>query len=222
MEAVVVRFPLAQAATRVANCDTLFLRYDHYDHHDGHNGQRRPGMDAEPFDDLMASLDAPMAVVTAAVSGERAGCLVGFHAQCSIHPPRYAVWLSKANHTFRVAMLSEHLGLHLLTEDDRPLAELFGTQTGDEVDKFARCDHYPGPGGVPLLTGCRNRLVLRRTALLDDGSDHVCMVGEPVAVINSGRLRPLRLHHVADLTPGHEVDERPRPPTERSGGPYGH
>jgi flavin reductase (DIM6/NTAB) family NADH-FMN oxidoreductase RutF len=178
-------------------------------------------MDADSFDDLMTSLDAPMAVVTAAIGGERAGCLIGFHAQCSIHPPRYAVWLSKANHTFRVAMLSAYLGLHLLTEDDRQLAELFGTLTGDEVDKFARCDHDTGPGGVPLLAGCGNRLVLRRTALLDDGSDHVCIVGEPVAVMSSGRLRPLRLHHVVDLTPGHPVDERPRPPTERSGGPLG-
>ena len=176
-------------------------------------------MDAEPFNDLMASLDGPMAVVTAAISGERAGCLIGFHVQCSIHPPRYAVWLSKANHTCRVAMLSEHLGLHLLAEDDRPLAQLFGTLTGDEVDKFTRCDHDTGPGGVPLLTACRNRLVLRRTALLDDGSDHVCIVGEVVTVVSSGRLRPLRLQQVLDLTPGHGVDERPRPPTERAGDP---
>jgi flavin reductase (DIM6/NTAB) family NADH-FMN oxidoreductase RutF len=128
------------------------------------------------------------------------------------------VWLSKANHTFRVAMLSPHLGLHLLAEDDRPLAELFGTLTGDDVDKFARVDHDEGPAGVPMLTACRNRMVLRRTALLDDGSDHVCMVGEPVTLTGSGRFRPLRLHHVADLTPGHEVDERPRPPTERAAG----
>lgn len=178
-------------------------------------------MDADTFDALMASLDTPMAVVTAAISGERAGCLVGFHAQCSISPRRYAVWLSKANHTFRVAMLAEYLGLHLLTEDDRPLAELFGTRTGDEMDKFACCDHYTDPSGVPVLTGCPNRLVLRRTALLDEGGDHVCVVGEPVTVVGSGRLRPLRLHHVADLTPGHEAEERPRPRTERSGGPPG-
>ena len=40
----------------------------------------------DAFDSLMASLDGPMAVVTTAVAGERAGCLVGFHAQSAIDP----------------------------------------------------------------------------------------------------------------------------------------
>ena len=31
-----------------------------------------------------------MVVVTTAQGDERAGCLVGFHAQSSIEPPRYA------------------------------------------------------------------------------------------------------------------------------------
>lgn len=60
-------------------------------------------MDRDAFDSVMASLDAPMAVVTTAVDDERAGCLIGFHAQSSIDPGRYCVWLSKANHTYRVA-----------------------------------------------------------------------------------------------------------------------
>ena len=51
-------------------------------------------MEREAFDDVMASLDPPMAVVTAASGGERAGCLVGFHAQCSIDPPRFLVDVS--------------------------------------------------------------------------------------------------------------------------------
>ncbi len=85
----------------------------------------------------MASLDPPMVVVTTAVAGERAGCLVGFHSQSSIDPPRYDVWLSKANHTYRVALRSTHLAVHLLTADDLAVAEHFGTLTGDEVDKFA-------------------------------------------------------------------------------------
>ena len=63
---------------------------------------------ADPFDSLMASLDPPMVVVTAAAGGERAGCLVGFHSQSSIEPARCCVWLSKANHTYRVALLAAH------------------------------------------------------------------------------------------------------------------
>jgi flavin reductase (DIM6/NTAB) family NADH-FMN oxidoreductase RutF len=48
------------------------------------------------FNTLMAALDSPLIVVTAADERERAGCLVEFHVQSSIDPQRYCVWLSKA------------------------------------------------------------------------------------------------------------------------------
>jgi flavin reductase (DIM6/NTAB) family NADH-FMN oxidoreductase RutF len=175
-------------------------------------------MDRDSFDSVMASLDTPMCVVTTVAGGERAGCLVGFHAQCSIDPPQHAVWLSKANHTYRVAILAGHLGVHLLTEDDHDLAERFGTQSGDDIDKFEGLDLDTGPEGVPLLARCPHRLVLRRVAVLDAGGDHVCFVTEPVEAASSGRFRPLRLAAVTDLVPGHEADERPRAATERAAG----
>lgn len=176
-------------------------------------------MDTSAFDSLMASRDAPMAIVTTCVDGERAGCLVGFHGQSSIEPRRYSVWLSKANHTFRVALHAEHLGVHLLTEADRDLAELFGTNSGDDVDKFALCDWGSTPEGVPALTRCPNMFVGRRTGLFDDGGDHVCFVTEPVVVLAAGAFVPLWLSDVDDLTPGHDVQERPSPPTERASDP---
>jgi len=58
------------------------------------------------FNSLMAALDCPLIVVTTADERERAGCLVEFHAQSSIEPQRYCVWLSKANYTYRVALHS--------------------------------------------------------------------------------------------------------------------
>ena len=173
-------------------------------------------MDRDAFDSLMASLDSPMAVVTAAAGHERAGCLIGFHAQCSIDPGQHAVWLSKANHTYRVALLGSHLGVHLLTEEDRDIATLFGTVSGDDTDKFAGLAVESGPGGVPLLATCPNRLVVRRVALLDVGGDHVCFVTEPIEATTTGAFRPLRLSAVSGLDAGHDVHERPRPPTERA------
>src|SRR3954451_5597498 len=95
---------------------------------------------AEPFERIAKGLDYPMIVVTT-VSGDgvRAGCLVGFHTQSSISPPQYAVWISKANHTYRVVQQADALALHFLTEDDLDIAELFGSLTGDDIDKFERC-----------------------------------------------------------------------------------
>ncbi|GAA2770776.1 hypothetical protein GCM10019017_11360 [Streptomyces showdoensis] len=66
------------------------------------------------FSAFTEQLDSPMYVVTAASPGGRGGCLVGFASQCSIDPPRFVVWLSTANHTYRVARAAEHLTVHLL------------------------------------------------------------------------------------------------------------
>lgn len=94
-------------------------------------------MPRDAFTTIMSSLDNPLIVVTTAEGHERAGCLVGFHAQSSISPGRYCVWLSKANHTYRVGLRATHLAVHFLTSGDLALAERFGTLTGDETDKFA-------------------------------------------------------------------------------------
>lgn len=173
---------------------------------------------SEPFDTLMASIDNAMIVVTAAAGDERAGCLVGFHAQSGIDPERFCIWLSKANHTYRIGLRSPHLGVHFLTHEDREVAELFGTRTGDSVDKFEGLRVESGPDGVPVLLDCANRLVVRRTTLVDEGGDHVCVATEVVDVHSGGGFQPLRLSDVEDLTPGHEAEERNAPPTERATG----
>src|SRR6476620_5293611 len=113
------------------------------------------------LDPFTSGLDTPMYVVTAVHprTGERSGCLVGFASQCSLDPDRFVVWISQNNHTYRVALAAERLAVHGLGHDQRGLAELFGTQTGDQVDKFSRCDWRPGPGGVPILAGCPRRFV---------------------------------------------------------------
>ena len=83
------------------------------------------------------------------------------------------MWLSRANHTYRVALLATHLAVHFLTADDHDVAAAFGGETGDEIDKFAGVAWTPGPAGVPLLDRCPHRMVVRRVTLVDDGGDHV-------------------------------------------------
>ena len=60
-------------------------------------------------DDVVEHVDQALIVVTTAANDQRSGCLVGFHTQCSIEPFRYAVWLSKANLTYRVALFAHAL-----------------------------------------------------------------------------------------------------------------
>src|SRR4051794_6670774 len=97
------------------------------------------------FDDLMGTLDYPMLIATAREADSLAGCLVGFATQASIDPSRFLVCLSDKNRTYRVARRARHLGVHLVPAHAARLAELFGGETGDEVDKFARCSWHEGP-----------------------------------------------------------------------------
>ncbi len=173
-------------------------------------------MQDEAFNRLVGGLDRPMIVVTASVDGERAGCLVGFHAQSSIDPSRYSLWLSKANHTYRVAQYATHFGVHFLAESDRELAKVFGTLTGDQVDKFAGLDVRAGAGDAPILTACANTMVVRKHAVLDEGGDHVCVVTEPVEVHDQVPFAPLLLSHVKDLEPGHPAEDRDEPSSMRA------
>ena len=161
------------------------------------------------YSTLVSGLNGAMAIVTTSALGQRAGCLVGFHCQCSIDPPRHVVWLSKANYTYRTALHASHLAVHFIGPEHQALAELFGTTTGDDVDKFQLCSVELGPADVPLLADCRNRLVGRRRTVLDDDSDHVCFVLDPIHVDVHG-LTPMRLQDVVDLDAGHEADEPAR------------
>ena len=165
-------------------------------------------MSTSGLDDLMGSVDSPLIVVTTSAEGERAGCLVGFHSQTSIDPEHYCFWLSKANHTYRVALRSERFAVHFLTDVDRESARHFGSLSGTETDKFAGLDFTVTEDGVPLLADLPNRLIVERIAMLDDGSDHVCLTARVLATETTGGFASLRPSQLGDLTPGHSTEER--------------
>src|SRR3954465_13544280 len=80
-----------------------------------------------------------MFIVTAWADGERSGCLIGFPTQTSTDPSRFLVCLSQKNRTYRVAVRAAVLGVHFVPAEADAVGELFGGQTGDEIDKFERC-----------------------------------------------------------------------------------
>ena len=120
-----------------------------HDHDDTSEGPA----DTAAFEQLMASVDPPMYVLTAHDGRERSGCLVGFATQVSITPTRFLVMVSKSNHTYGVATATPAVVVHVLRRDDAALAARFGELTGDEVDKFDGLDVGDGPAGAPVLAG---------------------------------------------------------------------
>jgi flavin reductase (DIM6/NTAB) family NADH-FMN oxidoreductase RutF len=130
------------------------------------------------FDRIVEHLEYPMFVVSAADGADADACLVGFTSQCSIEPPRFAVFLSKANHTYELACDAQVVVVHRLRADQHDLAEHFGGVSAfDDPSKLAECSWTPGPEGAPVLDGCdwfAGRILQR----VDTG-DHVAFVVEP-------------------------------------------
>jgi flavin reductase (DIM6/NTAB) family NADH-FMN oxidoreductase RutF len=156
----------------------------------------------DTFNALVGDLEYPMFIVTARAGEEPLGCLVGFATQTSIDPPRFAVCLSHSNRTFRRGRDAELLGVHCVPEDAAALAELFGGETGDEVDKFARCEWREGPGGVPILDGCPNWFV-GRVLWRQDAGDHDAFLLEPVAAAAGSGKGEFTFHRAKRIDAGH-------------------
>jgi flavin reductase (DIM6/NTAB) family NADH-FMN oxidoreductase RutF len=156
------------------------------------------------FLELAGSLDYPLFIVTASDGRRREGCVIGFATQSSFDPPRFLACLSRQNRTYRLALDADALAVHLVPRSQMALARLFGGETGDDIDKFERCDWREGPHGLPILAGCPSWLageILER----HDLGDHIGFL-----------LAPVEVHHVPgedgilyfqevkdDIDPGH-------------------
>jgi len=156
------------------------------------------------FESLAARLDYPIFVVTVASATERDGCLVGFTTQSSVDPPRFIVCLSDKNRTFRIASEADVMIVHLVPADAFELAELFGSQTGDDVDKFERCPWSRGPEGTPVLADCPTwfaGLILERFR----AGDHWGFLLEPFDGEAASGGEYLTFQRAKVLEPGHEA-----------------
>lgn len=154
---------------------------------------------------LAGSLDYPLFIVTAADGQRREGCVIGFATQSSFHPPRFLACLSRENRTYRFALGVDALAVHLIPRSQRQLAELFGGETGDDVDKFARCAWQPGPRGLPILAGCPSWFAGEVRDRLDLG-DHVGFLLEPFAAHHEPGAEIVYLQAVKDaIDPGHPI-----------------
>ena len=152
----------------------------------------------------IGQIDYPMYIVTVVSDGQRAGCLVGFSTQCSINPIRFLVCLSSKNHTYRVAQRAQMLALHLVPSKADALVALFGSRTGDQVDKFEHCAWHDGPAGLPVLDDCPNWLAGPVVDRVKTG-DHMTFLIEPTEFGESQDPSQFDFHRAKALRPGHEA-----------------
>jgi flavin reductase (DIM6/NTAB) family NADH-FMN oxidoreductase RutF len=160
------------------------------------------GDPVKKFLKLAGTLDYPLFIVTATDGERREGCVMGFATQTSFDPARFLACISRANRTYRLAAGVDALAVHLIPRDRVDLAELFGGETGDEVDKFERCDWHAGPRGLPILDGCPNWFAGDVRARLDLG-DHGGFLLDPFEAEFDPGAELLYFQQVKDIEPGH-------------------
>jgi flavin reductase (DIM6/NTAB) family NADH-FMN oxidoreductase RutF len=94
------------------------------------------------------------------------------------------------------------LAVHGLGSGQHELAALFGTQTGDTVDKFTRCAWRPGPGGLPILADCPRWFAGEIATRIPLGN-HTGFLLDPVEAGGGPHPAPLMFSAVRDLDAGH-------------------
>ena len=155
------------------------------------------------FVELVREIDYVMFVVTAAADGERAGCLVGFTTQTSIHPPRFLVCLSRKNHTYRVAC---RLGRPRACTSWRPGRR--SSRSCSVARPATRSTSSPAAGGGRGLAACRSSMTFPdwfAGRVLDrvDLGDHVGFLLAPIDGQAGRGPRPLTFHRARRIEAGH-------------------
>jgi flavin reductase (DIM6/NTAB) family NADH-FMN oxidoreductase RutF len=117
-------------------------------------------------------------------------------------PARYLACISRENRTFEVVCGADSVVVHFLGRAQIGLAELFGGETGDDVDKFEHCDWSPGPDGTPVLDGVPGWFQGRVLDRLDLG-DHLGLWLEPVVTEDAGGPLDMGFQAVKHIDPGH-------------------
>jgi flavin reductase (DIM6/NTAB) family NADH-FMN oxidoreductase RutF len=101
-----------------------------------------------------------------------------------------------------VARRAKVLAIHVVDEQAKEVAELFGGETGDQVDKFARV-RWHDVHGVPVLDACERWFTGSVLQQIDFG-DHVGFLLRPLEVEGDAPAAQLTVQQARDIEPGHK------------------
>lgn len=116
-------------------------------------------------------------VTTSAANGDPVGVTASSFNSVSVDPPLVLWSLAKSAKAYSVFEGARHFAIHVLADDQMPLANIFA-RSG--FDKFAAIDWSCNRFGVPIFD---HYVALFESQVLHryEGGDHVILVGEVVA-----------------------------------------
>ena len=135
----------------------------------------RADIDSREFRSALAQFATGVTIITArGSSGECVGATVSSFNSVSLDPPLVLWSLDKRAFSRPEFESSTHFAVHVLTLEQRELAQRFARRG---IDKFAGLACQPGLGGAPLLGECAACFECE-TRYRYDGGDHLIFVGE--------------------------------------------
>ncbi|KYK27949.1 MAG: hypothetical protein AYK23_01930 [Candidatus Proteinoplasmatales archaeon SG8-5] len=135
----------------------------------------------------------PVAIISVRNGDEVNGMTAAWVAQTSIDPPIGYVSISPLRHTWDMMQKTEHFGVSVLGEGQERIAEIFGTKSGRDTNKFNTLgiDPYLGQEDVPLIPESVAAFVCRKMHTAEIG-DHFAVFGEVIEAWKGPENKPLK------------------------------
>jgi flavin reductase (DIM6/NTAB) family NADH-FMN oxidoreductase RutF len=140
----------------------------------------------------LSNISHPVAIITTR-SGEKInGMTAAWVAQTSIDPPIVYVSISPLRYTWEMVDGSDHFGVSLLGYGQEEIAEIFGTTSGRDRDKFGILGIEPfiALKDIPLIPSSVVAFVSKKIKCVEIG-DHYAVFGEVVEAWKGPDSEPL-------------------------------
>ncbi len=155
-------------------------------------GVAPPAFSERTLRDALGQFATGVTVVTAwdAASGQPVGLTVSSFNSVSLQPPLVLWSLGLRASTLAAFEGCSHYAIHVLAQDQLPLANRFATRG---IDRFADLPWSAGLGRAPLLAGALATFECRNRNRHPEG-DHVIFVGEVLRCQSRADAQPLLYH----------------------------
>ncbi|MBS0508492.1 MAG: flavin reductase family protein [Proteobacteria bacterium] len=150
-----------------------------------------PQFSPREFRDALGMFATGVALLTArGADGQPLGMTINSFNSVSLQPPLVLWSLAQRSSLLEVLGSTGHCAIHVLTAEQRALAERFATRG---IDRWAGVAHAPGLQGVPVIADAVAVFECRIRSQYAEG-DHTIFVGEVLRCSHRQGTSPLLYH----------------------------
>ncbi|HLE55676.1 MAG TPA: flavin reductase family protein [Rhodothermia bacterium] len=153
---------------------------------------------------VMRRVPAAVTVVTARAGSEHRGMTVGSFASVSMDPLLVSFNVGKSSGMHGVLMDAQNFCMHLLSEQQADISNLFANPDFTGAQQFERVAHTVDLDGTPILTETLAYIRCEKIAVYDAG-DHCLLLGRVDQIVHQRDGQPLIYYDRSYRTVGGEV-----------------